>query len=139
MARLAILAVVVIGCHHAEPRTSESSPCPGPYPITPGTCTTAAPTDCHGVCGVVVRAQGCSPPAHAEVVILSAKLAVPTDAAGHFDIGPLPAGHYHVEVRAEQDTGTFELDATGSPQVLPAPLELRLWERSCQCGGACPT
>jgi len=137
MLRFAI-ALALIGCHHAASPAAAPSPCPGPYPITPGTCTAPAPTDCKGVCGVVVRSSGCRPLDHGSVLIESVKLVVPTDAAGHFDIGPLPAGHYQMKVRAEQDVGTFELDATGSPQTLPSPLELQLLDRSCECGGACP-
>ena len=137
MLRSVILAGVLVGCHRAP--APAPTPCPGPYAITPSTCTAPAPTECRGVCGVVVSRRGCAPVSHATVIIQSLNVAVATDAAGHFDLGPLPAGHYTLRVSAELDTGTLDIDATGGPQTLTAPLELRLADRACGCGGPCPT
>ena len=86
-----------------------------------------------------MRSRGCEPVSHATVFVEGMNLGAATDAAGHFDLGPLPAGHYKLRVSAELDTGTLELDVTGGPQPLPAPLELQLANRACGCGGPCPT
>jgi hypothetical protein len=136
-----LIALLLVGCHPAEPPAKvvlHDEPCPGHYALTPGTCTAPAPTECHGVCGVVLRTRGCVPLPHAAVTILTLNLTTAVDADGHFDIGPLEAGHYELRVSDEQDVGAYQLDATGEPQILPAPLELQLAERTCRCGGDCP-
>ncbi|HTL33781.1 MAG TPA: hypothetical protein VL326_11685 [Kofleriaceae bacterium] len=139
MLRLSIVAVALIGCHHTAPVSSPPTQCPGVYVIKPGACTAAAPTECHGVCGVVVRTGDCTPFQHVIVFIEGTNVSASTNDAGQFDIGPISAGRYKLRVSAEQDQGVLDLDATGNPQTLSAPLELQHAERACECGGDCPT
>ena len=131
----------LVACHHSALPTAPatSARCPGTYAIVAGACAVVPLQACRGLCGIVVRRGGCAPINGAMVIVEGVNLAVATDKAGQFDIAPIPAGHYKIEVTAEQDTGLLEIDATGDAQPLTSPLELRLADRSCECGGACPT
>ena len=140
MLRSLVIAFALFACHSASPSTARpESRCPGDYPITPGTCAPVQPTtECHGVCGFVLRRRDCTPVLGAAIVVTTANLAAETDKTGRFEIPALAAGHYQIRVTAEHDIGLYELDATAEPLTLPAPLELTLQDQSCACGGNCP-
>ncbi len=143
MTRPCLIALVFAACGHASPPpATRGAPCPGPYAIQRGTCELPAPTGCKGVCGYVVQQRGCRPLAHAAIFPSIPGVTVQTastDENGFFDLVGVPPGHYKLRVMAEQDEGTIELDIGEGPQPLEFPLELTLPERSCECGGRCPT
>jgi hypothetical protein len=74
-------------------------------------------------------------------VLLSVnRVVASTDEYGRFELSGLPAGHYRIVVSSGPESGALELDITGSPEVLPQPLEVPPIEnRVCGCGGPCPT
>src|SRR5258706_12200345 len=97
--RLAI-AFALAACR-STPTAATESPCPGPYAITPGTCTVAATreaSECHGVCGFVLHRGDCRP---LRATILAANHAAGTDPAGRFELPALALGHYQLRVRAD--------------------------------------
>lgn len=142
MSRAALAIVVLTACHHAPVSHETRGECPGPYAVGRATCELPPPVGCKGVCGYILRRGTCAPVKGATVFPYVPNQSVPNavaDETGRFDLVGVPPGHYTIRVMAAQDDAHFDLEIVGGEQPIPAPLELHLTERSCACGGACPT
>lgn len=141
MARFSLAVGFLVACQHA-PAAAPGAPCPGPYAIERGACDHVPATACKGICGYVVRRSSCAPVRNAIVTPAIMNGTMPSaasDDSGRFDLAGLSPGHYVLRVMADQDEGRFELDVVEGPQPLAGPIELTLFDRTCGCGGVCPT
>ena len=137
MARSLIAALAtLVACQHTPPVAS-SPQCPGPYPIERGQCEHSAATECQGLCGYVIRGRTCEP-IRGVTVVAAGKVGV-TDDDGRFDLVGVPKGTTQLRISEGLDEGVLDVEVSHSPQPLALPLELVHRDRSCGCGGVCPT